>query len=386
MRSFGKDANSAVARLEAVRGTEGPVLSVKIPPHYRRLVDQELEKLGRIDGPLYSVVMPRSNRFDEPSKEEPINFVDDYRNMPEGLERVIVHRYPGKLLYFPTQFCIGHCQYCFRPDITGADSDGKRLTGNLAPETLQRVQDYLRDHSKVREIIFSGGDPLACRTEDIEAAVASLLEVPSVKWVRFHTKAPIFSPAIIHDGLIEMLCRYQIRLVLHIVHPYELCSETVDAIERLRAAGVRLYNQMPLLKGINDHPAVILELAYRAAAIGVQMLSIFVADPIRYATCYRLRLDRAYGIVDEVFRRGEAWISNFRLCLDTPIGKVQHFHIVSCDREADRYVFERDGKRIAYIGLGKHQDRPTPVCELLYDGAQFVDLADWVDETTINAH
>ncbi|MBR0696572.1 radical SAM protein [Bradyrhizobium lablabi] len=378
MKGFGPLAESNFDRLQALRKAGEPLLDVKIPPHYRILVEREIELLGRIDGPLYSIVAPRSDRFDHSTEGVP-NFVDDFGHMPNGLEHIVVHRYPRKLLYFPTQFCIGHCQYCFRPDITALEAKRKREINGVSPKVLQSVQKYLLAHPQVREVIFSGGDPLACSVEDVELALTCFLEVPSVKSIRFHTKAPVFSPSIVTQAWIDLLTKYKIRLVLHIVHPYELCEVTTSVIERLHRAGIALYNQAPLLRGVNDHPAVIMELLYRGAEIGIQPLTFFVADPIRYGESYRIRLDRVYRLVDEVFLRGEAWISNFRVCLDTPIGKVKEAHIVHSDRDSDYYVFERDGQRISYAGIPRQLDKPTPLQDLLYNGASFVDMADWRD-------
>ena len=95
-----------VARLNALRAHGVPLLSVKLPQHYARLVEAEVKSLGRKDGPLYSVVYPRAGRFDTFVAGEEVNFVEDFSHMPEGLHRVVVHRYPYKLLYFPTDMCV----------------------------------------------------------------------------------------------------------------------------------------------------------------------------------------------------------------------------------------------------------------------------------------
>ena len=197
-----------VDRLNELRASGVPLLRVKMPPHYRSLVDEEIRILGREGRPLFLVVYPGEGRFDTFAPGEVVNFVEDFDHMPPGLRRVVVHRYPYKLLYFPTDMGVGHCQYCFRPDVTGPDARQKNLNRNLSPETICDVTDYLRQHPDVREVIFSGGDPLACRVKDLERAAASFRRVPSVRWLRLHTKAPIFNPSLVTDAFLDLCARH----------------------------------------------------------------------------------------------------------------------------------------------------------------------------------
>ena len=368
-------APSAMDQLDRLRAAGYPILPVKVSRRYGRLVNEEIELLGRQGGPLYNIVYPKHDKFQVRAPGEVVNFVEDFDHMPPGLKRVVVHRYPAKMLYFPTDTCVGHCQYCFRPDVTGTPASLKNRHRNLDPPVIARVVAYLRDHPKVREVIFSGGDPLACKVDDLRRAVEAFMAVPTVRWCRFHTKSPLFAPELVSDALLDLCAEHDIRFVIHAVHPYELADDVAPYLNRIRQRGIMAYNQFPLLRGINDHPAVIMELAYTCAQLGIQMLTMFVADPIRYGAAYRLRLGRVYDIADQVFRQGEGWISNFRVCLDTPIGKVMRQHIRVHDPDRDIYTFQRDGRQVRYQDIPAQMDRPTPVQDLLYRGTRHVDLA-----------
>lgn len=362
----------AVVQLNQLREQGVPLLPVKIPRHYRQLVEEEIATLGRTGGPLHSVVYPKADRFHTFAPGEVTNFVEDFGHMPDGLDRVIVHRYPAKLLFFPTDTCVGHCQYCFRPDITGTDPAAKNRHRNLTDPVLDDVVRYLEQNPGVREVIFSGGDPLACKPAALDNALSRILAVPSVKWCRFHSKAPLFAPALLNERMIDVLARHRVKLVIHAVHPYELGAEVGERLAEARRRGVLLYDQFPLLRGINDHADVLLELAYRCVDLGVQMLTMFIADPIRYGATYRLRLQRVFDLADEVFLRGEGWVSNFRVCMDSPVGKVRREHVIAHDPAADQYTFERDCQQVTYHDIPAAMDRPTPVDELLYNGTRFV--------------
>lgn len=366
----------ALTQLRELRRRGEPILPIKVPPHYRRLVERERALLGRTDGPLNSVVYPKSDKFTAFAPGEVVNFVEDYAHMPRGLERVIVHRYPGKLLFFPSQRCFGHCQYCFRPDVTADGAHGPP-EDNLSDRTIEKVAAYLKLHPHVREVILSGGDPLVCETERLQRAVSRFLDVPSVQWCRLHTRAPVYEPSAVTGEVLDFLAGGRVRLVIHAVHPYEISPETVEVLEKVRRRGIAAFNQFPLLRGINDHPAAVMELAYRCAEHNVGMLSMFIADPIRYGAAYRLRLQRVFDIADEVFFRGEAWISNFRVCLDSRIGKVKREHIVSRDPGRDTYVFARQGRQVIYHDIPAEMDVPTPLADLLYNGAHYIDPGQW---------
>jgi len=366
------DHAAAAEQLERLRGRGVPLLPVKVPRHYCQLVEREVELIGE-GGPLYNVVYPKADRFRTFSPYEVTNFVEDFGHMPPGLERTIVHRYPTKLLYFPTDTCVGHCQYCFRPDITGTDPSQKHRRRNIEPDVVDRVVDYLHAHPRVREVIFSDGDPLSIKPDALDRVLEQILAVPTVRWARFHTKAPIFAPALLSDAMLDVIEKHDVRLVLHAVHPYELSDALAERLRQGRRRGLWMYNQFPLIRGVNDHANVLMELAYRCHALGVQMLTMFIADPIRYGATYRLRLQRVFDLADEVFRRGEGWISNFRVCLDSPIGKVKQEHIIAHDPDDDTYRFARDGRELTYHDLPAHMDQPTPLRQLLYQGADYVD-------------
>lgn len=359
--------------LDALRASGVPLLRVKIPPHYEGLVKDEIAILGRRGGPLYLVAYPGPGRFSVSAPGEVASYVQESKFMPTELRGCAVHRYPSRLLYLPTDECVGHCQYCFRVELTGVADTLKSKTRNLRPEVVSNVVSYLRAHPAIREVIFSGGDPLACPADDLDRAASAFLGVPTVRWIRFHTRAPIFSPQSVSTKLIDLCARHRIRVVLHVVHPYEITAELDDVLKRWRRAGVQLYNQFPILRGINDHPDVILELGHQCADRRIQMLTMFVPDPVFHSAVYRPTLARAFAIADQVFARSPSWMNSFRVCLDTSVGKVRREDIVAHDAERNRYVFRRESQEIEFFDLPAELDRETPAEDLLYRGAEFVD-------------
>lgn len=355
-------------------------MPVKVTPRYQKLIEKELEILGEPEGPLYCAAYPKQRRFSNFVQGEKKNYVEDTEHMPTGLENTLVHRYPGKALYLTTRECIGHCQYCFRPDIAGLDAPPHPDNDNLSPAALDRVCDYLGRNPAIQEIIFSGGDPLACSIDKLEAAIRRVLSIDTVKRCRIHTRAAAYDPERFSRRFIALLEKYNVKLVLHLIHPYELDEESTPPLKEMKRRGIMLYNQFPIIKGINDHPAVIFELGYRCVEAGIQPLSLFVPDPIEYGSVYRVRLERVFAIGDELFRKGEAWLSNVRICLDTSIGKVKQEHIVSYDENTEKYLFSRDGRTVVFYDIPKELDEPASLSKLLYNSSRHVDISLWPDK------
>jgi len=224
----------AVRKLEELRAEGEALLPVKVSPRYQKLLEQEFNILESTDGPLHTVAYPKAERFNTFVPGEVQNFVMDSKHMPAGLEDILVHRYPSKALFLATCSCLGHCQYCFRPDIAGVNYTVDMAPDNLSSEVLQKVCSYLHQNPQIQEIILSGGDPLVCPVEKIEYAVSRLLSVPSVKYCRLHTRAPAYAPEKLSERFIRMLEEYDIRLVFHLVHPYEIDEGVSEILRKMR--------------------------------------------------------------------------------------------------------------------------------------------------------
>ncbi|MCP4701972.1 MAG: hypothetical protein GY862_34700 [Gammaproteobacteria bacterium] len=122
------------------------ILPIKVPPHYDKLVQQEIKALEHGDGPLYRVVYPVSERLDIRISHEVPNFVEDQSNMPPGLANVLIHKYQRRALFLVTEKCVGHCMYCFRQEVL------TDIHGNPLPpleERLDGVIKYLIGHPEI---------------------------------------------------------------------------------------------------------------------------------------------------------------------------------------------------------------------------------------------
>jgi len=229
---------------------------------------------GNPQDPLLLQVLPRP---DEGLKQP--GFVTDplqearFNPLP-GL----IHKYDSRVLLTLSGACAVNCRYCFRRHFPYADN-------SLGSQALDSILDYLKAHPKVNEVIFSGGDPLATPDKRLKEIVTRLEELPQIQRLRIHTRLPVVIPSRVTASLLNMLqaTRLKTLVVVHINHPQEIDAELTAALGQLTRAGIILFNQSVLLKGINDQPEILTELSEKLFAADVLPYYLHAFDPIEGA-------------------------------------------------------------------------------------------------------
>jgi lysine 2,3-aminomutase len=343
-----------VAEFNALAKREG-LLPVRVTPHYRRLVEEEVRALNSTGGPLYKVAFPVPERLTVRAPGEVSDFVNDRQNMPQELSDIVLRKYRDRALLLITDKCVGHCMYCFRQDILS--DQHSRETPPFERKVTQAIA-YLQSVPEVKEVILSGGDPLSLPFSLLRTAISRIKRETGVADIRIHTRNVVYLPEVFTDQLCALLGDYQVRLLIHVVHPYELDGKAEAAIRALGKHGVRCYAQFPLLRGINDHPAVLNQLLTDLDNLWVRPLSIFIPDPINYSGVFRIPLKRLFAIMDELNQNSPSWVNAVRPVLDTSIGKVRRENIVAWSEDTNTIVFARDGKQIIYHDFPAELDQP----------------------------
>lgn len=175
------------------------------------------------------------------------------------------HRYANRALIYPTFDCVTYCRHCFR----------KRLVGHteqvLSDGDIKNIVDYIKTHKTIKDVIFSGGDPLILLDERIDFLLSSIREISHVQIIRFHTRVLVTLPFRITQELINILRKYKpIYVVTQFNHPKEITEEAIKACSLLVDNGIPVLNQNPLLKGINDQYEILKELYERLVYIRVK--------------------------------------------------------------------------------------------------------------------
>ena len=162
----------------------------------------------------------------------------------------IVHRYPDRLLLLPTHVCAVYCRFCFRRDTVGADG------GTLSEAQLEAAFAYIESHREIFEVILSGGDPLVLSPRRLHDIVARLSAIDHVKVIRLHSRVPAVDPGRVDQELVAALKSTKaVYVVLHVNHARELSAAAIAACARLVDAGIPMFSQSVLLKGVNDDAA-----------------------------------------------------------------------------------------------------------------------------------
>lgn len=344
-----------------------PLLPPKIPSFYKNKVLQEVELLGHLNGPLYKTVFPTKEKIQLKAPGEVADFIDDRKHIPKGTNGTFLHKYANRILFMPTSICLGHCMYCFRQDLLEEQHETRE---KQLEKDLFSLISYLNSQPQVEEIILSGGDPLMLSIKDLEMICEKLSQVKQIKHFRIHTRAPVFDPKSFSDKKMELLVKYNFRFVLHVIHPYELCQDLLQVLSKARSKGLRLYNQFPLLRGVNDHPKVLIKLLTNLDEAGIKNLSIFLPEPVHHSATFRISYKRIYQIVQEVQNTMPSWISSTRFCQDTSLGKVRLEQRVPSPNP-NEILFERDQQVTRVPDFPIELDIPGNLNNLLWKDFQY---------------
>lgn len=339
------------------------LLTVCISPFYHQKVIEEITALGNSEGPLARCVISTREKLELRAPGEEADFVGDRANMPASAPHTIVQKYRDRLLFLPTETCAAHCQYCFRTNVLTEQRNTEQLPLQVK---IDQLIDYLGKHPEVEEVILSGGDPLTIPSDKFNEILERIGTESKIKYIRAHTRALVYAPQLFTEEKCQALADARVRLVHHIVHPYEICNQVRAKIRELQSYGIRCYSQFPLLRRVNDHSRVLRNLLTELDELSIRNISIFIPDPIDYSATFRIPLKRIFGIMDELNWNTPSWLNSTRLVLDTVHGKVRREDLRHCDQHTGATTFEREGKTIIYNDLPKELDQPGDINTLLW--------------------
>lgn len=206
----------------------------------------------------------------------------------------ITHRYPDRVLFLTTSQCGMYCRFCTR----------KRKVGNsskISMRGLEAAFKYIEEHTEIRDVILSGGDPLMLTDAMLEKILQRLRQIPHVEIIRLGTRMPVVLPHRITPKLVRMLKKYHpIYVNTHFNHPWEITPESKRACELLADAGIPIGNQTVLMKGVNDDPEVIKELFRKLLLIRVRPYYLYQADLTKGANHFRTPVKVGLEIMDKL--------------------------------------------------------------------------------------
>jgi lysine 2,3-aminomutase len=216
-----------------------------VTPHYVHLMDEEPSSYDfavrrQVFPPLEYVETMISHKND---RSITFDFMREHDTSPCDN---ITRRYAKVAIFKPVDTCPQICVYCQRNwELTSPDHEPPVVS----TKNIDRAVKWIAKHEHIMDLLITGGDPLIMTNDFMEKLLTKLANIPHLQSIRIATRTLVTAPQRIDDGLLDIISRFHeppkrtIYFVTHFMHPYEICEEAVEAVQRLRSRGIMVYNQ-----------------------------------------------------------------------------------------------------------------------------------------------
>lgn len=219
-----------------------------ITPYYLSLFDfsrsdrkNDYQVRSQVIPPIHYVTLMKEHRKERSCY---FDFMGEHDTSPEEL---ITRRYAMISILKPYDTCPQICVYCQR---------NWEITGPMMPEavpskeSLDKALDWFAKHTSMKDVLITGGDPLALGDEQIKYIMDRLCQMEHVINIRWGTRTPVTVPMRITDKLAKLIGSYiepgkrNVCIVTHIESSSEVTPELAKAVMKFRRQGIYVYNQL----------------------------------------------------------------------------------------------------------------------------------------------
>lgn len=278
-------------------------LPLRITPYYASTITSLTEGIGKCVIPTSKELIVTPNELNDSLHEEEQSPVE-----------CIVHRYPDRVLFLVTDFCSSNCRYCTRSRLINRE--------NITRKMWDKGIEYIKNHPEIRDVLFSGGDPLSLNDESIEYLLNEVRKIEHVEFLRIGTKMPVVCPQRITNKLCSILKKFHpLFISIHFSHPDEITLEVKEACERLANSGIPLGSQTVLLKNVNDNLDTMKKLMHNLLKIRVKPYYIYACDLVPGTSHFRTTINKGLQIMSGLRGHTSGYaVPSF--IVDTPGGKI----------------------------------------------------------------
>jgi len=233
------------------------------------------------------------------------------------------HKYPQVFLLFDktTQGCYAYCTYCFRHAQVRGDDD------MFIQNDVEQVHNYLKKHKEITDILITGGDAGYMPYSRLNEYLTPIIEDPElmhIRNIRIASRALTYEPGVVVNpnydavlGLFKKLIDHGVQMIwmAHFSTPKEFLNiHTVSAIRRLRAHGINVRSQSPMMNhislfmddngkvDINKSAQNWIDLAHIIMMLGMNFHSIYCARPTGEHDYFTAPLTDMNKIFSKVYR------------------------------------------------------------------------------------
>ncbi len=258
-----------------------------ITPYYLSLINTDDYK----NDPIYKQSFPSPSEMVVKEHEMADPLSEDSDSPVAGL----THRYPDRVLLHVSNVCSMYCRHCTR----------KRKVGDVDhipdKESILAAIDYIKTHTRIRDVLISGGDPFMLSDEYIDWILTEIRKIEHVEVIRIGSRTPVVLPYRITDNLVNVLKKHHpIWLNTHFNHPNEVTPTSKAALRKLADAGIPLGNQSVLLAGINDCAIIMKKLLHLMVQNRVRPYYLYQCDLSEGLTHFRTPVGKGIEIIESL--------------------------------------------------------------------------------------
>ncbi len=244
-----------------------------------------------------------------PAEQLSLNVPSIEEQSAEGIQ----HKYRETVLFFPGQgqVCHSFCSFCFRWAQFIGDKNLR-----FSNKEAEQLHTYLVKHKKITDLLITGGDPMVMKTDHLVSYLEPLLrpEFKHVQTIRIGTKSLSFWPQRFvndadADALLALFSRLvkagkHVALMAHFNHWREMGTLiTQEAIQRIRATGVVIRTQSPLLNHINNDPDIWAQMWREQVRLGMVPYYMFVERDTGARHYFEVPLARTWDVYRQAIQK-----------------------------------------------------------------------------------
>jgi lysine 2,3-aminomutase len=272
----------------------------------------------------------------------------------------ITHRYPDRALFLVSPVCAAYCRFCTR----------RRKVGDPEKIPLSQFESafrYLEEHTEIRDVIMSGGDPLLLSDRRLDQIIGRLRQIKHLEIIRIGSRVPCHLPERITPELCAVLKKYHPFFInTHFNHPDELTDAAVRGLGMLADAGIPLGCQTVLLRGVNDDVDTMRRLMQKLLVARVRPYYIYMCDQVAGVEHFKTSVETGLEIVKGL--RG--WTSGLAVphfVIDAPGGggkipllpeyvqRVTDDEVILRNYRGKRYVWKQPLPEESLVAAGVHE-------------------------------
>lgn len=267
-------------------GVQQAPMTVRLTPYILSRIDWS----APLSDPIRRQFMPLATEY---VCDHPMLNLDSLAEQNDSPVPGLIHRYPDKALFLAQSTCPVYCRFCTRSYLVGQDTNiVKKVRYKNSTKHWQRIFDYLKVHLQIEDIVVSGGDCYNLSPRMLEFIADSLLNISHIRRIRFATKGLAAEPTkIVTDhAWIDTFTRVvdrarkmlkHVALHTHFNHPNEISWITQQAAAKLFKRGITVRNQSVLIRGVNDHPDIMIALVKKLAGMNIQPYYVYQHDMVK---------------------------------------------------------------------------------------------------------